>query len=158
MGKVFRFNKDVDTDQIIASQYLLFPTVEEMKVHAFESLDANFASEVRPGDFVVSDDNCAGRPQGTWGARYSCAFVRKDLLQELYQYRPAGHRLQRAVRGGQDRRRNFSRYGERNCNSRRQDLPVHQTSRASAEDPRSGRPDQFTGQPGRISQEEPLWE
>ena len=57
MGKVFRFNKDVDTDQIIASQYLLFPTVEEMKVHAFESLDANFASEVRPGDFVVSDDN-----------------------------------------------------------------------------------------------------
>ena len=27
MGKVFRFNKDVDTDQIIASQYLLYPTV-----------------------------------------------------------------------------------------------------------------------------------
>ena len=31
MGKVFRFNKDVDTDQIIASQYLLYPTVDEMK-------------------------------------------------------------------------------------------------------------------------------
>lgn len=57
MGKVFRFHKDVDTDQIIASQYLLYPTVDEMKVHAFESLDANFASEVRPGDFVVADDN-----------------------------------------------------------------------------------------------------
>ena len=24
MGKVFRFNKDVDTDQIIASQYRIF--------------------------------------------------------------------------------------------------------------------------------------
>ena len=57
MGKVFRFNKDVDTDQIIASQYLLYPTVEEMKVHAFESLDADFASDVRPGDFVVADSN-----------------------------------------------------------------------------------------------------
>ena len=39
MGKIFKFNQDVDTDQIIASQYLLFPTVEEMKAHAFESLD-----------------------------------------------------------------------------------------------------------------------
>ena len=34
MGKVFRFNKDVDTDQIIASQYLLYPTVDEMKAHS----------------------------------------------------------------------------------------------------------------------------
>ena len=27
MGKVFKFDNDVDTDQIIASQYLLFPSV-----------------------------------------------------------------------------------------------------------------------------------
>ena len=32
MGKVFRFNKDVDTDQIIASQYLLYPTVVKYSV------------------------------------------------------------------------------------------------------------------------------
>lgn len=57
MGKIFRFDKDVDTDQIIASQYLLFPTVEEMKVHTFESLDSTFATEVKPGDFVVADEN-----------------------------------------------------------------------------------------------------
>ena len=57
MGKVFRFNKDVDTDQIIASQYLLYPTVDEMKAHTFESLDANFASDVKPGDYVVADSN-----------------------------------------------------------------------------------------------------
>lgn len=57
MGRVFRFDKDVDTDQIIASQYLLYPTIEEMKAHAFESLDADFASSVQPGDFVVADDN-----------------------------------------------------------------------------------------------------
>ena len=57
MGKIFKFNKDVDTDQIIASQYLLFPTIDEMKVHTFESLSADFATKVKPGDFVVADDN-----------------------------------------------------------------------------------------------------
>ena len=57
MGKVFRFDKDVDTDQIIASQYLLFPTIDEMKVHTFESLNSDFASQVKPGDFVVADEN-----------------------------------------------------------------------------------------------------
>ncbi len=57
MGKIFRFDKDVDTDQIIASQYLLFPTVDEMKAHAFESLNTEFAAQVKPGDFVVADEN-----------------------------------------------------------------------------------------------------
>lgn len=57
MGHIFKFHTDVDTDQIIASQYLLFPTVEEMKAHAFESLDPDFASSVKPGDFVVAAEN-----------------------------------------------------------------------------------------------------
>lgn len=57
MGKIFCFHKDVDTDQIIASQYLLYPTIEEMKAHAFESLDPEFAAKVQPGDFVVADEN-----------------------------------------------------------------------------------------------------
>ncbi len=57
MGKIFRFHKDVDTDQIIASQYLLYPNIEEMKVHTFESLDKTFAERVKPGDFVVADEN-----------------------------------------------------------------------------------------------------
>ncbi len=57
MGRVFRFNRDVDTDQIIASQYLLFPTIDEMKIHAFESLDPDFAAKVEPGDFIVADEN-----------------------------------------------------------------------------------------------------
>ncbi len=52
MGKVFKFHNDLDTDQIIASQYLLLPDVEEMKVHAFESLDPEFPQKVKPGDFV----------------------------------------------------------------------------------------------------------
>lgn len=57
MGKVFKFHTDVDTDQIIASQYIIFPTIDEMKSHTFESLDPEFASKVRPGDFVVACEN-----------------------------------------------------------------------------------------------------
>ena len=57
MGKVFRFHTDVDTDQIIASQYLLYPTIDEMKVHTFESLDPEFAAKVCPSDFVVAAEN-----------------------------------------------------------------------------------------------------
>lgn len=57
MGKIFKFNKDVDTDQILASQYLLYPTIDEMKSHTFESLDPAFASTVRPGDYIVADEN-----------------------------------------------------------------------------------------------------
>ncbi len=57
MGKIFLFHTDVDTDQIIASQYLLYPTIDEMKTHTFESLDTAFAANVRPGDFVVAAEN-----------------------------------------------------------------------------------------------------
>ena len=57
MGKIFKFDTDVDTDQIIASQYLLFPTIDEMKTHTFESLDPDFAASVQPGDFVVAAEN-----------------------------------------------------------------------------------------------------
>ena len=41
-GTIFKFHNDLDTDQIIASQYLLLPTIDEMKVHTFESLDPDF--------------------------------------------------------------------------------------------------------------------
>ena len=57
MGKIFRFHTDVDTDQIIASQYLLFPTIDEMKKYTFESLDPEFSAKVQPGDYVVACEN-----------------------------------------------------------------------------------------------------
>ena len=57
MGTLYRFDSDVDTDQIIASQYLLYPTIEEMKGHTFESLDPEFAAKVKPGDYVVANEN-----------------------------------------------------------------------------------------------------
>ena len=50
-GKIFKFHNDLDTDQIIASQYLLLPNLDEMKGHAFESLDPDFAKKVKSGRF-----------------------------------------------------------------------------------------------------------
>ena len=38
MGKIFKFDSDVDTDQIIASQYLLYPTIDEMKLEGADVL------------------------------------------------------------------------------------------------------------------------
>lgn len=57
MGAIFKFHNDLDTDQIIASQYLLLPTIDEMKKHTFESLDSDFAKKVQHGDFVVGGEN-----------------------------------------------------------------------------------------------------
>ncbi len=54
-GNIFKFHNDLDTDQIIGSQYLLLPTIEEMKEHAFESLDPEFPKKVREGDYVVGE-------------------------------------------------------------------------------------------------------
>ena len=56
-GTIFKFYNDLDTDQIIASQYLLLPNLDEMKGHTFESLDPDFAKKVKPGDFVVGGEN-----------------------------------------------------------------------------------------------------
>lgn len=56
-GAIFKFHNDLDTDQIIASQYLLLPNIEEMKGHTFESLDPEFPEKVKPGDFVVGGEN-----------------------------------------------------------------------------------------------------
>lgn len=56
-GTIFKFHNDLDTDQIIASQYLLLPNLEEMKEHAFESLDPDFPKKVKQGDFVVGGEN-----------------------------------------------------------------------------------------------------
>lgn len=56
-GKVWKFRDDVDTDQIIPSQYLLLPTIEEMKQYAFEPLDKHFSQMVGNGDIIVGGEN-----------------------------------------------------------------------------------------------------
>ena len=73
-GKIFKFHNDLDTDQIIASQYLLLPNLDEMKGHAFESLDHLFCAGSKQEMCIINNfpvglccygcfepDRCIGR-------------------------------------------------------------------------------------------------
>jgi len=73
-GKVWKFGSDVDTDQIIPSQYLLLPTVEEMKQYTFEPLDKDFASKIGVGDIIVGGENF-----GSGSSREQAPLVLKAL-------------------------------------------------------------------------------
>lgn len=73
-GKVWKFGNDVDTDQIIPSQYLLLPNIEEMKQYTFEPLDRNFASAVCRGDMIVAGENF-----GSGSSREQAPLVLKAL-------------------------------------------------------------------------------
>ncbi|MEV0266835.1 3-isopropylmalate dehydratase small subunit [Streptomyces sp. NPDC050617] len=57
MGKIWKFGDDVDTDQIIATRYLLLPGVDDMKGHTFEGLRPEFAGGFTPGDIIVAGKN-----------------------------------------------------------------------------------------------------
>lgn len=56
-SRIWKMGDDVDTDQIIGTQYLLLPTISEMTAGVFESLDPAFAKECRPGDVIVAGNN-----------------------------------------------------------------------------------------------------
>ena len=77
-GTIFKFHNDLDTDQIIASQYLLLPNLEEMKEHAFESLDPDFPKKVKPGDFVVGGENF-----GCGSSREQAPGVQMELPRQM---------------------------------------------------------------------------
>ena len=87
-GTIFKFHNDLDTDQIIASQYLLLPNLDEMKGHAFESLDPDFSKKVKPGDFVVGGENfgCGSSREQAPGVLINIGLpviVCKDLPDEV---------------------------------------------------------------------------
>jgi 3-isopropylmalate/(R)-2-methylmalate dehydratase small subunit len=56
-GNTWKYGNDVDTDQIIPSQYLLLPTIDEMKEFTFEPLDKEFPRKVKVGDILVCGEN-----------------------------------------------------------------------------------------------------
>ncbi|WP_288296955.1 3-isopropylmalate dehydratase [uncultured Pyramidobacter sp.] len=71
-GRIWKLRDDVDTDIIMPTQYLSFPTVEEMKPYAFEPLRPELAAQLRPGDILVG-----GRNFGCGSSREQAAAVLK---------------------------------------------------------------------------------
>jgi len=54
---VWKFGDDIDTDQIIATQYLVNPDIHDMARYAMEIPKPNFASSVKTGDLIVGGNN-----------------------------------------------------------------------------------------------------
>lgn len=56
-GKVFKYGDNVNTDVIIPARYLNDASAENLRAHAMEDIDTEFAKNVREGDFVVGGHN-----------------------------------------------------------------------------------------------------
>jgi len=54
---IWKFGNDIDTDQIIATQYLVNPDIHDMARYAMEIPKPNFASSVKFGDIIVGGKN-----------------------------------------------------------------------------------------------------
>jgi 3-isopropylmalate/(R)-2-methylmalate dehydratase small subunit len=57
-GKAHKFGDSISTDHIIPGRYAhLRSNLPELAKHVLEDADADFASKVKPGDFVVGGSN-----------------------------------------------------------------------------------------------------
>ncbi|NQT46995.1 MAG: 3-isopropylmalate dehydratase small subunit [Candidatus Omnitrophica bacterium] len=56
-GRVHKFGKDVNTDEIIPARYLNTSDPKELAKHCMEDADARFASKVKKGDIIVAGKN-----------------------------------------------------------------------------------------------------
>ncbi len=56
-GKVWVMGDDIDTDIIMPTEYLVFPTIEEMTPYAFSPLRPELAAKIEPGDIIVAGKN-----------------------------------------------------------------------------------------------------
>ncbi len=56
-GRVHKFERDVNTDDIIAARYLNTTDKTELAQHCMERIDRNFAKKVKPGDIIVAGKN-----------------------------------------------------------------------------------------------------
>lgn len=55
-GKAIKFGDNIDTDQIIGSQYLSIGTIKEMSNYTFENYE-NFKDNFMGGDIIVGGEN-----------------------------------------------------------------------------------------------------
>jgi 3-isopropylmalate dehydratase small subunit len=56
-GRVWRFGRDISTDDIISGVHLSRISTTELTVYAFEHLRPDFAKKVEVGDLIVADEH-----------------------------------------------------------------------------------------------------
>jgi len=74
MGTAWKFGDNIDTDQIIPSQYLVLQTIKEMSRHTMEPQNPDFGKQFKPGDVIVGEINF-----GCGSSREQAPLVLKEL-------------------------------------------------------------------------------
>ena len=74
IAKVWKFGNDIDTDQIMPSQYLVLHSMSEMLKHTMEPLDFEFHEKYCCGDIIV-----AGKNFGCGSSREQAPAALKEL-------------------------------------------------------------------------------
>ena len=81
-GKAFVFGDNIDTDAIIAANYLVLTDEKEMARHCLAEISPGFHTLVKPGDILVAGDNfgCGSSrehaPAAIKGCVISCVVAR----------------------------------------------------------------------------------
>lgn len=89
-GTSRKFGDHVDTDVIIPARYLNVSTPEELARHCMEDIDPEFATAVKPGDFIVAGENfgCGSSrehaPLAIKGAGIACV-IAKSFARIFYR-------------------------------------------------------------------------
>lgn len=89
-GKVWKYGKNIDTDVIYPSKYLVHFEPEEVAKHAMEGLDPDFKNKVKPGDILVAETNfgCgSAREQAAMALKYAGlgAIVAESFSRAFYR-------------------------------------------------------------------------
>lgn len=71
-AKVWKYGKNIDTEEIYPARYLVHFDPEEVAKHAMEDVDPEFSKRVKPGDIIV-----AGHNFGCGSAREQAAMTLK---------------------------------------------------------------------------------
>jgi 3-isopropylmalate/(R)-2-methylmalate dehydratase small subunit len=80
-GRVWRFDENVDTDQIIPAKWLVTGDAKELASHAFENVRPEFSKDVKGGDIIVGGHNfgCGSSrehaPRALIGAGIACVIA-----------------------------------------------------------------------------------
>jgi 3-isopropylmalate/(R)-2-methylmalate dehydratase small subunit len=74
MTVAWKFGDNIDTDQIIPSQYLVLPTIKDMAKHTMETQNPEFSQSFKEGDIIVGEVNF-----GCGSSREQAPLVLKEL-------------------------------------------------------------------------------
>ncbi|KUO71814.1 MAG: 3-isopropylmalate dehydratase [Clostridia bacterium BRH_c25] len=89
-GKVWKYGKNVDTEEIYPGRYLVHFEPQEVAKHAMEDIDPKFAQRVKAGDIIVAGHNfgCgSAREQAAMTLKYAQvgAIVADSISRAFYR-------------------------------------------------------------------------